>query len=78
MEELEEMKKSLAHIESLLQRMPEIQAAVFITMWEEWEKAKFCGRSAKDLWEIIPPNVPQIQYHGGADSTVSERLSGGN
>lgn len=66
MEDLEEIKKSLAHIEMMLQQMPEIQAATFITMWEEWEKARFCGKSAKDLWEVISPNVLQIQYHGEA------------
>ena len=34
-EELKEIKKSLAHIESLLQRMPEMIAAAFLLVKEK-------------------------------------------
>lgn len=55
MEELYEIKKKLASIESLLQRMPEMQAAVFIQMMEEYNTAKLMGKSTKELWVIPPP-----------------------
>lgn len=51
----EEILKRLDRIERILLKSPEVHAAVFITMWEEWENARFQGRSAKDLWEIILP-----------------------
>lgn len=50
------IEESLARIESLLQRLPEIQAAVLIQMQEEYNAAKFAGRKAADLWEVTPPN----------------------
>ena len=56
MGELTEIKERLAAIESLLQRLPEIQAAVFIQMNEEYQRAKPLGKSSADLWEIAPPN----------------------
>lgn len=55
-QDLEDIKKSLAHIESLLQRMPEIQAAVLIQMQEEYGSAKSRGRRADDIWVICPTN----------------------
>ena len=52
---LGEIKERLAAIESLLQRLPEIQSVVFIQMFEEYETAKLQGRKAKELWEIPNP-----------------------
>lgn len=56
MDELHEIKEKLESIESLLQRLPEIQAAVFLQMLEEYQNARMQGRKASDLWEIAPPN----------------------
>lgn len=53
---MEEIKEKLAAIESLLQHLPEIQAAIFIRMWDEYQKAKMELRDPADLWEIAPPN----------------------
>ena len=55
-DELNEIKEKLAAIESLLQRLPEIQAAVFFKMLDEYQSAKFEGRKASDLWTV--PNPP--------------------
>ena len=51
-----EIKEKLAAIESLLQRLPEIQAAVFIQMQEEYRAAQLQGRKSSDLWVIAPPD----------------------
>lgn len=56
MDDLTEIKEKLAAIESLLQRLPEIQAAVFLKMKEEYEAAKLEGKKSSDLWVIAPPN----------------------
>lgn len=56
MDELTEIKEKLAAIESLLQRLPEIQAAVLIQMCEEYQAARLEGKSSSDLWVISPPN----------------------
>lgn len=53
--ELAEIKEKLAAIESLLQRLPEIQAAVFLQMQDEYEMAKAKGRRAQDLWAVPTP-----------------------
>ena len=53
---MNEVIEKLAAIESLLQRLPEIQAAVFIQMWEEYQSAKLERRKPADLWEVPPPN----------------------
>lgn len=53
--ELAEIKEKLAAIESLLQRLPEIQAAVFLQMQDEYEMAKAQGRMAQDLWAVPTP-----------------------
>ena len=50
-----EILDRLNRIERILLKSPEVHAAVFITMWEEWQRARLRGLSAKDLWEIIPP-----------------------
>lgn len=52
---MEEINERLDRIESLLQRLPEIQAAVFISMWEEWQENNIFGTKAKDLWEVPNP-----------------------
>lgn len=56
MDDLTEIKEKLAAIESLLQRLPEIQTAVFLKMKEEYEAAKLEGKKSSDLWVIAPPN----------------------
>ena len=56
MDDLTEIKEKLAAIESLLQRLPEIQTAVFLKMKEEYEAAKLEGKKSPDLWVIAPPN----------------------
>ena len=55
-DQLKEIKEKLAAIESLLQRLPEIQAAVFIQMSEEYQTAKMQGIGSADLWFIPPPD----------------------
>lgn len=54
-DDLSEIRKRLAAIESLLQRLPEIQAAVFFQMLEEYQIAKIQGRAAGELWEVPNP-----------------------
>jgi len=56
MEDLTEIKERLSAIESLLRRLPEIQAAVFIQMNEEYQAARLQGRSSSDLWTVAPPD----------------------
>ena len=56
-QELTEIKEKLAAIESLLQRLPEIQAAVFFQMLDEYQSAKLEGKSARDLWEVANPSA---------------------
>lgn len=57
-ERLERIEKELAAIASLLRRLPEIQAAVYLQMKEEYAGASlFRHQSAKDLWEVCPPNL---------------------
>lgn len=56
MDELDEIKRNLAAIESLLQRLPEIQAVVFIQMYEEYQAARMQGKKSSDLWVIPPPS----------------------
>ena len=51
----EEIIKRLDIIISLLQRLPEIQAAVFLGMQEEKEAAALQGRKTADLWTIPRP-----------------------
>lgn len=55
--ELVEIKEKLTAIESLLQRLPEIQAVAFMQMYDEYQSAKFQGEKASDLWTIPPPNL---------------------
>mgnify|MGYP005775103525 FL=1 len=49
LDDLTEIKEKLAAIESLLQRLPEIQAAVFLKMKEEYEAARLEGKKSSDL-----------------------------
>ena len=56
MDELKEIKEKLTAIESLLQRLTEIQAAVFIQMNEEYQAAKMRGQKSSELWSIAPPS----------------------
>ena len=57
MNDMSEIKKRLAAIESLLQRLPEMQAAMFIQMNEEYQAAKLEGKKSSDLWGIAPPDL---------------------
>ena len=54
-DDLNVIKEKLAAIESLLQRLPEIQAAVFFQMLDEYQTAKIQGRTAGELWEVPNP-----------------------
>lgn len=54
-EDLNEIKEKLAAIESTLQRLPEIQAAVFFQMLDEYQSARVVGRKADELWEVPIP-----------------------
>lgn len=54
-DELHQIKEKLTAIESLLQRLPEIQAAVFLQMLDEYQSAKLTGKKANDLWEVPSP-----------------------
>ena len=56
MNNLKEIEEKLAAIESLLQRLPEIQAAVFLLMRDEYETAKAQGRDARQLWSVPNPD----------------------
>ena len=55
-EEIREIKEKLAAIESLLQRLPEIQAVAFIQFFEEYQDAKSKGLTSKDIWVIPEPD----------------------
>ena len=55
--ELAEITKKLTAIESLLQRLPEIQAAVYLQMREEYEAARMQGKKTSDIWTIQQPNL---------------------
>lgn len=54
-DDLEEIKKRLAAIEVTIQRLPEVQAVTFLTMYDEYQNAKFRGKKATDLWVIENP-----------------------
>lgn len=54
-EELRAIKEKLAAIESLLQRLPEIQTGVFFSMLDEYQAARIAGLKASELWEIPDP-----------------------
>lgn len=54
-DDIREIKEKLAAIESLLQRLPEIQAVVFLQKLEEFQNARLGGLSAKDLWIVPSP-----------------------
>jgi len=54
-EKLTELNEKLAAVYSLLQRLPEIQAAVFLQMYDDYQSARFQGRKAKDLWTVAEP-----------------------
>lgn len=57
MNELKEIKEKLTAIESLLQRLPEIQAVALMQMYDEYQDAKLQGKKASDIWTIPPPNL---------------------
>lgn len=49
--------KKLEAIESLLRQLPEIMAATYIQMDEEYQIAKMQGKKSSDLWIIAPPHL---------------------
>lgn len=57
MNDLEAIQKELTEIKSLLQNLPEIQAAVYIQMSEEYQAARMTGKKSSDLWTIVQPNL---------------------
>lgn len=54
-EKLTELNKNLTAVYSLLQQLPEIQTAVFLQMYDEYQDAKWERRKAKDLWTVVDP-----------------------
>jgi len=52
--ELVEIQKELAEIHSLLKRLPEIQAGVFLQMCQEAQAADLQGKPLQDVWSIAP------------------------
>ena len=55
-EDVKEIKERLTAIESLLQRLPEIQAAIFFQMLDEYQSARLTGTKARDVWDVPTPN----------------------
>lgn len=53
--EIRAMNKTLANIERLLRKMPEVQSAVFLQMQEVADSGHLHGEYVKDLWEVCPP-----------------------
>ena len=49
---IQSIEKTLASIEMLLRQMPEVQAATYIKMNEEYQRARLQGKSCDDLWEF--------------------------
>lgn len=54
-DELRRVNEKLSAIESLLQRLPEIQAAVFMQMAEDYKAAQLRGNTAHDIWDVPSP-----------------------
>ena len=57
LERLSRIEKQLAHIEVTLQRLPEIQAAVFFVMQEKAKIAEWKGQRVSELFDILPTNL---------------------
>ena len=55
-EDVKEIKERLTAIESLLQRLPEIQAAIFFQMLDEYQSARLTGPKAHDIWDVPTPD----------------------
>lgn len=60
-EKLTELNKNLKAIYSLLQQLPEIQAAIFLQMYDDYQDAKWQGLKAKDLWTVAEPQKRQTR-----------------
>lgn len=56
--ELQEIKKELEAIESLLRQLPVLTALAYIRLNEEFQQAKMQGKRFDDLWELELPNLP--------------------
>lgn len=62
-----ELSKRLEAIERTLQQLPEVTAATFILMWDEYKRGSFFGMKAKDMFEISrPPSSTQTRSSGSA------------
>ncbi len=57
-DQLVEIRKELEAIRQTIQRLPEVNAAVFFQFYEEFCAARLTGKKVSDLWEITPPNLP--------------------
>lgn len=55
-EDVKEIKERLTAIESLLQRLPEIQAAIFFQMLDEYQSARLTGTKVHDIWDVPTPD----------------------
>ena len=66
MEQLERIEKKLEAIETRLQQLPEVQAATFLLMYEEYQAARLRGKKVSDLWTISPPSLTQSRSDASA------------
>lgn len=57
LDKMDEIIEKLTAIESLLKRLPEIQAAVYLQLKEEYDAAKLKGKKTGDIWTIAPPTL---------------------
>lgn len=53
---MKEIKERLDRIESLLQRLPEIQAAVMITMLDKWLTQIYTCPTPEDIEKFVSPS----------------------
>lgn len=49
---LESINKRLGIIETMLAKLPEVQAITYLMMKEEYETARLQGKRIKDLWDL--------------------------
>lgn len=66
MDQLERIEKKLDAIGSLLQQLPEVQAATFLLMYEEYQAARLRGKKVSDLWAISPASLTQSRSDASA------------
>lgn len=73
-EDIQEIKERLAAVESLLQQLPEVQAAVFFQMLDEYQSARLSGKRACDIWEIPSPHQRGSQIDGSTEDIAAPAL----